>query len=113
MNNPNTVFTLAEKLAIVHAMDSVIWADGTVHKGELDALGGMMPHIGFDSNFILQARNITQEQAKLILRKMPKDKKTMLVGILDELAISDGFVHWKESDLLSEVYSFIGMEQKT
>ncbi|MBD1261489.1 TerB family tellurite resistance protein [Maribacter polysiphoniae] len=112
MNNSSPSFTIAEKLAIVHAMDSVILADGTVHKGELDALGEMMPRIEFDSNFILQARNIAQEQAKLILRDMSEDKKLELVSILDEIAISDGFVHQKESDLLLEIYSFIGIEPK-
>ncbi|MBD0850292.1 tellurite resistance TerB family protein [Maribacter arenosus] len=112
MNTPTSGFTLAEKLAIVHAVDSVIIADGTVHNGELTALGQLMRSIEFDSNFILQARNITQEQAKLILRDMTYGKKKILATILDEIAISDGFVHEKETALITDIYTFIGFEQK-
>ena len=112
MNTPKPGFTLAEKLAIVRIVDSVIIADGTVHKGELSALGQLMQRIEFDSNFILQARNIAEEQAKLILRAMTYEKKKVLVAILDEIAISDGFVHEKESTLMAEIHSFIGYVQE-
>jgi uncharacterized tellurite resistance protein B-like protein len=71
-----------------------------------------MHRIEFDSNFILQARNITHEQAKLILRDMTYEKKKGLAAILDEIAISDGFVHEKETALMTEIYAFIGFEQK-
>lgn len=112
MNTPTSGFTLAEKLAIVHAVDSVIIADGTVHNGELTALGQLMHHIEFDSNFILQARNIAKEQAKLILRDMTYGKKKVLATILDEIAISDGFVHEKETALMTEIFTFIGFGQE-
>ena len=44
-------FDISEKLAIVHLIDSVIIADGKVHKGEINALSKLMPIIDFDSNF--------------------------------------------------------------
>ncbi|MDV7137343.1 TerB family tellurite resistance protein [Maribacter sp. TH_r10] len=112
MSTTITNFSLAEKLAIVQTVDAVIIADGTVHKGELNAMGELMHRIEFDSNFILQARNISEEQAKLILRSMTMDKKKILMTILEEIAISDGFVHKKESDLIADIYSFIDMEQE-
>lgn len=112
MNTSISGFTLAEKFAIVHAVDAVIIADGTVHTGELTALGQLMQRIEFDSNFILQARNIAKEQAKLILRDMTYDKKKILATILDEIAISDGFIHEKESALMTDIYAFIGFGQQ-
>ena len=100
-------FTLAEKLAIVQAVDSVILADGTVHKGEITALHKLMNRLDFDSNFILQARNVDPENGRLILRDMPNDKKEALATILEEMALADGFVHEKEAALISKIFSFV------
>ncbi|SHI62954.1 hypothetical protein [Pseudozobellia thermophila] len=97
-------FNLAEKLAIVHAINAVILADGKVHNGEINALTQLMKHIDFDSNFILQARNIESEQAMAILRKMPPEKKKNLQSILEMTAISDGFKHLKETSLMTYIY---------
>lgn len=113
MDRPTIDFTVAEKLAIVQAVESVILVDGTVHNGEINALGRLMKRIDFDSGFIAQARNITPEQGLSILRDLPRDKKNTLVKILEEIAISDGFVHEKETALMSTIFSFIGIEQKT
>lgn len=68
-------FSLAEKLAIVQALDSVILADGTVHNGEVNALSDLMNRIDFDSNFIIQARNLSSNQGMLILKNMTSKKK--------------------------------------
>lgn len=105
-------FTLAEKLAIVHAVDSVILVDGQVHNGEIDAITKLMKLIDFDSNFIMQARNIDAEQALSILVKMPDEKKSRLKSILEMIAISDGFLHEKETDLMAYVFKSMGIEQE-
>ncbi|CAM4389362.1 TerB family tellurite resistance protein [Zobellia nedashkovskayae] len=97
-------FTLAEKLAIVHVINSVILADGHVHDGEITTLTELMKEIDFDSNFIMQARNIDSEQAISILKKMtPKNKKN-LESILERTAISDGFKHTKETSLMAYIF---------
>lgn len=102
-------FNLAEKLAIVHAINAVILADGQVHDGEISALTQLMKLIDFDSNFILQARNIDSKQALAILRKMPSEKKKNLESILEMTAISDGFKHSKESTLMAYIYKAMEM----
>lgn len=112
MKIPNLGFSLVEKFAIVQAVDSVIIADGTIHKGEINALGQLMRRIDFDTNFILQARNMSQEQGLSVLRDMPYKKKKALATILEEIAISDGLVHEKESALMSTIFSFIGIGQE-
>ena len=105
-------FDISEKLAIVHLIDSVIIADGKVHEGEINALSKLMPIIDFDSNFLIQARTIDIDQSVLILKEMTADKKSKLAEILEEVAISDGYVHEKESDVIRHVFSEIGVSKK-
>ena len=105
-------FSLAEKLAIVQAIDSVILADGTVHKGEINVLSKLMYRIDFDSNFIVQARNISDEQRSSIVKGMSEDKKKALAEILDEVAKADGFVHKKEIALILDICAAMGICMK-
>ena len=105
-------FDISEKLAIVHLIDSVIIADGKVHECEINALSKLMPIIDFDSNFLIQARTIDIDQSVLILKEMTEDKKSKLAEILEEVAISDGYVHEKESDVIRHVFSEIGVSKK-
>ncbi|MBU2945770.1 TerB family tellurite resistance protein [Zobellia uliginosa] len=104
MQEETITFTLAEKLAIVHVINSVILVDGHVHNGEIIALTQLMKQIDFDSNFIMQARNIDSEQAILILKEMPEKKKVNLESILEMTAISDGFKHAKENSLMTYIF---------
>ena len=105
-------FNLAEKLAIIKMIDSVIYADGVVHKAEIKELGQLMKHIDFDSSFIPFARNIESKQGLAILKDMTDEKKQALAKILEDLAKSDGFVHKKETALLLNVFSAIGVDYK-
>lgn len=97
-------------MAIVHLVDSVILVDGHVHNSEIGALTQLMKIIDFDSNFIVQARNINIEQAFMLLIEMSDDKNNTLKFILEMIAISDGFVHKKETDLMARVFKSIGMD---
>lgn len=112
MNTLTPGFSLAEKLAIVNAIDGVILADGIVHEGEITALSKLMGIIDFDSNFIIQARNIESEQGMSILKKMSEQKRENLAFILEEVALSDGFLHKKERILLEKTFTSIGILQK-
>ena len=105
MNTQSLVFTIAEKLALVNAINSVILADNFTHKAELAVMNQLMQRIDFDSNFILQARNITDEQRLLIIKGMSEEKKRAIAEILDEVANSDGFLHEKEIELNSRARS--------
>lgn len=109
MNTPEIIFSLAEKLAIVKALDALILADGIVHDGEINSLTDLMHRLDFDSNFIVQARNIATRQCAIILQAMPDDKKDVLARILEEMAIADGFIHEKESDMITIILAKIGM----
>lgn len=105
-------FEIPEKLAMVHLIDSVIVADGEVHNGEINALTKLMTIIDFDSNFLIQARSIDIEQSVNILKGMSEKKKSKLAQILKDVAISDGYIHEKESDVIRHVFSEIGLSKK-
>ena len=96
---------LAEKLAIVKMIYSMVHADGIVHSGEIDEVSKLMKVIDFDSNQIQFAQNIENEQSIAILQKMTDAKKKTLAKILENLAKSDGFVHEKETELLNSIFS--------
>ena len=102
-------FDISEKLAMVNVIDSVIVADGKVHKGEINALSKLIEVIDFDSNFLIQARAIETEQSIVILKGMPQEKKNQLAQILEDVALSDGFLHEKENDVIDHIFSSIGI----
>jgi len=103
-------FNLAEKLGIVKMIDSVIYADGVVHQGEISFMSELMKLMDFDSNFILQARNIESAQSLLLLSNMSNTKKLALAKTLEEVAMSDGYKHEKEVELLLKIFAVIGVE---
>ena len=103
-------FNLAEKLGIVKMIDSVIHADGIIHEGEVSFMGDIMKIMDFDSNFILQARNIVSSQSLILLSNMSNEKKIALAAMLEEVALSDGFKHKKELELLLKIFAVIGVD---
>ncbi|MGF1558342.1 MAG: TerB family tellurite resistance protein [Flavobacteriaceae bacterium] len=109
MQAPTVMFNIAEKLALVNAIDSVIVADKHIHQAELNIFNQLMQRIDFDSNFIVQARNISKEQGLLILKRMPEEKKKAMAEILDEVANADGFFHEKEMDLILGICEAVGI----
>ena len=104
-------FTLKEKLAIVKAIDSMILADDIIHNGEINAFSELMDRIDFDSNFLVAARGINEEQGSQILHEMPDQKKKSLAVILEDVAKSDGFFHEKEKALLLNIFTAMGINR--
>ncbi|PIB29328.1 hypothetical protein BFP77_06590 [Maribacter sp. 4U21] len=98
-------FNLAEKLAIVKMIYSMVYADGVVHKGEINEVSKLMNVIDFDSNHIQFAQNIEKQQSVAILQEMTQEKKIALTRILEDIAKADGFVHEKETELLNSLYT--------
>lgn len=95
---------MAEKLAVVKMIHSMVKADGVVHPKEIDTVKELMVRIDFDNHQIALAQDIEQDQALAILRKMTKPKKNSVVKALKEIAQSDGFVHEKELELLGRLF---------
>ena len=83
-------FNLAEKLAIVKAIDEVILVDGKVSKSEIDFLTQLMDILKFDRVLIEEARKITAKESMEVLKAMPENKKHALGVMLSEMANADG-----------------------
>lgn len=102
-------FNLAEKIAIVKAIDEVILADGYASKSEMIFLAQLMEILKFDSDLIEEARKTTGNQGLSIIKAMPEDKKNTLIVILQEMAKADGRVDDNEIELIQRIISHIGV----
>ncbi|MEB8330704.1 TerB family tellurite resistance protein [Flavobacteriaceae bacterium KMM 6897] len=102
-------FNLAEKLAIVKAIDEVILADGYVSQSELVFLGQLTKILKFESGLIEEARKTTGNEGLSIINAMSEHKKTTLIVLLQEMAKADGKVDDREIDLIQSIISHIGV----
>lgn len=98
-------FNLAEKLAVVKMIYTMVMADNVVHPMEIEAIRKLTHIINFESNHIQVAQNLEHGQAVGILRKMSLAKRDSLELILKDIAQCDGFVHLKETDVLEGVFA--------
>ena len=103
-------FNLAEKLAIVKAIDEIILADGEIAEGEIAYLGQLMTILDFDLNFVNEARKFNANQAILILSGMSERKKHSLAIMLDQMARADGHVDEEEIKVIVSVFLAAGIK---
>lgn len=103
-------FNLAEKLAIVKAIDEVILVDGRVSYGEVTLLNQLLQVLKFDRKLIEEARDITAVESLSILRDMTNSKKHALAVILKEIAAADGVVDERELELINKIFAQAGIE---
>jgi uncharacterized tellurite resistance protein B-like protein len=96
-------FNLAEKLAIVKALDEVILADGEIKNAEIDLLSQLAKFLKFDGAIVKEARNISSKESISILKEMPNNKKHALAVLLNEMGNSDGKFDKKERKLISKI----------
>lgn len=104
---------LAEKLAIVKALDTMIIADGRVDDGELEYLGQLMSVLEFDLEFIEEARTLNWVQAIDVLKGMSNNKKNVLYTMLSEMAEADGTIDDTERRLIVSLKLVIGFDNIT
>ena len=105
-------FTKEEKLVVIKMVDYVILADSKVASEEMNLLTQLMERFSFDVFFIARARNLKKMEALEILAKMPLKKKKLLANLLEEVALSDGFVHEKEVFLIMEALDHMGLSRE-
>lgn len=103
-------FNLAEKLAIIKAIDEVILADGQVRSGEINTLNQLLRILKFDRNLILEARNIDAAEGLAILKTMTEGKKKALALLLEEIANADGKVDDMEIALILKIFAAVGIK---
>jgi len=101
-------YNLAEKLAIIKAIEEVILADGQIENAELDFMTQLMQILRFDNSLIKESRDITNKQYKSILKEMPNNKKHALTVILNEMGSADGKLNKKERNLIANILKKAG-----
>jgi len=101
-------YNLAEKLAIIKAMEEVILADGQIENSELDFMAEIMRILRFDNSLIKESRDISEKDYKSILKGMPKNKKHSLVVLLNETGSADGNLSKKERKLIAKILKKAG-----
>ena len=102
-------FNLAEKLAIVKAIDQVILADGHIEEEEILYLNQVMNVLEIDLSFVQEARKFNTIQARVILQKMSNHKKSLLLIMLREMANADDNIDRKEIQLINSIFSNSGV----
>ncbi|WP_282049012.1 TerB family tellurite resistance protein [Maribacter aquivivus] len=105
-------FTKEEKLALVKMVDYVILADSKVDPAEMRYLTQLMDRFTFDSFFVGQARNLNKDKAFKILSLMSLPKKKEVAKLLNEVAISDGFLHDKELVKIAEALGHMEIKKE-
>lgn len=103
-------FNLAEKLAIVKAIDEVILADGHVKRSEIDFLEQLMMILEFDVDLLDEAREITAIEAVEIIKAMTGEKKNAMSIMLREMACSDGEFNEDEFELVMNLLIEAGVD---
>jgi len=104
-------FNLAEKLALVKAVDEVIYVDGKVDTEEMDFMTQLMDTLKFDRMLVEEARKITAKECLSILKGMTSDKKQALSVLLNEMANADGELNKDEYRLIFNIMHEVGIGQ--
>ena len=103
-------YNLAEKLAILKAIDEVLTIDDRVYEGEVFFIQQLSSVLKFKMDMIPEARETDAAEAMAILRAMPEPKKHALARLLNEAANADGRVAEQEIKLIYRILSDIGVE---
>ena len=104
------VFNLAEKLAIVKAIDEVILADGHLKMGEIRIMNKISGILDFNMDLIREAREIDARECMSILKAMHRSKKHALSVLLSEAANADGSVNERELNLIMGILEAVDKE---
>jgi uncharacterized tellurite resistance protein B-like protein len=102
-------FSLAEKLAVVKAIDEVIKVDGQVKTEEINFLSQLMNVLEFDKALVEEARLITAEDCLHVLKGMTDKKKNALAVLLNEMANADGVFKEDEYRLIFNLLLEVGI----
>ena len=103
-------FNLAEKLALIKALDEIILADGQVRPGEVRLMQKLSLIMDFSMDLVEEAREVDARECMSILRAMPRNKKHALGIILSEAANADGAVDEKEVRLVTGILDAAGID---
>jgi len=108
----STVLSYSEKLAFAKMIDSVIKADEIIHDAEIEIMSQLMVRFEFDNAFVAEAKEEPLDHCISILSELSNEKKSMIIQMLNVVAISDGFVHKNEMSMILDYCQSIGLCNK-
>lgn len=103
-------FSLAEKLAVIRAIEDVIVADRRVDGREVSFMKQLSYFLNFDMSLIGEARKLNRQEGMLILSGMAANKKQSLGLILKEMAGADGRVNDDELTIIYGIFADAGIK---
>lgn len=103
-------FSLAEKLAVIRAIEDVIVADRRVDGREVSFMKQLSYFLNFDMSLIGEARKLNRQEGMLILSGMAANKKQSLGLILKEMAGADGRVNDDELTVIYGIFADAGIK---
>lgn len=106
-------FNAIEKLAIIKAVDEVIRMDDMIDIGELDYLAHLAEALDFDTEQILQAREVEAIEAIAVIKVMPEEKKAFLMRSMTEAANADGEVDEAEIQFIYRIFTAAGISTES
>lgn len=98
--------TKTEKYAIVSVLSQIMNADGVIHPKEVEFMDSIYKKLGITIEEIQEVMNLDPIQAKIIIDEMSIENKQVAKALFDSMAISDGFVHPKETAIIESLFSF-------
>ncbi|MBT8299530.1 MAG: TerB family tellurite resistance protein [Maribacter sp.] len=102
-------FSLAEKMALVKAIDEVIYVDGKVDTEEMAFMTQLMDTLNFDRMLVEEARKIRAKDCLSTLKGMTYEKKQALSELLNEMANVDGEFNKNEYRLIFNILHEVGI----
>lgn len=109
-NMKHMEFSLAEKLAVIRAIEDVIVADRRVDGREVSFMKQLSYFLNFDMSLIGEARKLNRQEGMLILSGMAANKKQSLGLILKEMAGADGRVNDDELTVIYGIFADAGIK---
>ncbi len=103
-------FSLAEKLAVIRAIEDVIVADKRIDSREISFMKQLSYFLNFDLSLIGEARKLSRQEGMLILSGMAANKKQALGLILKEMAGADGRVNEDELTVVYGIFADAGIK---
>ena len=100
MNNSTTI----EKYAIIKVLSHIMKADGIIHPKEEEYMNQTYKDFSVTINDIEDISNIDDIQTKLIISGMSDDKKSKAHTLFVGMAVADGFVHPKETEIINQFF---------
>lgn len=83
-------FTREEKLAVLHALNQILIADGEVTENETAIMKTFLSNFGCSLSDLIEARDMDATRIVNVVRGMNREQKEFFKGAVANMALSEG-----------------------